>query len=230
MVYAFIIHSIDTNFQQQQPQQQQQQQQQQPIVYLSQFYTSEGNNKDFIKRQNSIIEKVIKDYSFKFQCENTKPDEKQFPDWAFSYSQRNNVNFTDIRGENSSKEGIFRIIPNKQLNNYLKNDDNLNDPSIYVTTSKYCIWKKILGVCFTIVCEDDENRLLASNFLTLFSNVIVDIFKTTITKTINPMDILPRSDEILLLLNSYLPNGQLLFISNQFSKQIKTNFQQLSQS
>ncbi|KAN0033563.1 hypothetical protein ACTFIV_000024 [Dictyostelium citrinum] len=225
MVYAFIIHSIDTNFQQQH----QLLQPQQPIVYLSQFYTAEGNNKDFIKRQNSIIEKVIKDYSFKFQCENTKPDEKQFPDWAFSYSQRNNVNFVDIRGENSSKEGIFRIIPNKHINN-LKNNDNLNDPSIYVTTSKYCIWKKILGVCFTIICEDDENRLLASNFLTLFSNVIVDVFKTTITKTINPMDILTRSEELLLLLNSYLPNGQLLFISNQFSKQIKTNIQQLSQS
>ncbi|KAK5574412.1 hypothetical protein RB653_009687 [Dictyostelium firmibasis] len=228
MVYAFIIHSIETNFNVQPPPSPQQQQQQQSIIYLSQFYTSEGNNKDYIKRQNSIIEKVIKDHSFKFQCENTKPDEKQFPDWAFSYSQRNNVNFVDIRGENSSKEGIFRIIPNKHSS--LKNDDTFSDPSNYVTTPKYCIWKKILGVCFTIVCEDDENRLLASNFLTLFSNVIVDVFKTTITKTINPMDILPRSEEILLLLNSYLPNGQLLFISNQFSKQIKTNIQQLSQS
>ncbi|EGC38298.1 hypothetical protein DICPUDRAFT_28941 [Dictyostelium purpureum] len=255
MVYGFIIHSIDYNFGQQQ---QQQQQQQPPFVYLSQFYTSEGNDKDFIKRQNAIIEKVLKDYSFKFQCEHTKPDEKLYPDWAFSYSQRNNANFIDIRGENSSKEGIFRIIPINKLKhqkqqqsqqqsqqqqflqqfnfsnqfNQSSNDDtstSLSDPSLYVSTPKFVIWKKLLGVCFTIICEEDENRLLVSNFLTMFSNVILDNFKTTISKTL-PQEILPKSDEILLLLNSYLPNGQLLFISNQFSKQIKTNIQTLQQS
>ncbi|KYQ92360.1 hypothetical protein DLAC_06324 [Tieghemostelium lacteum] len=263
MVCGFLIHTID---QQQQQQQQQQANSTNNIIYLSQFYTSEGNNQDFQKRQNAVISKVMKDYSFKLQCENFKPDEKLYPDWINIYSGKtqsimvDNMNKSDqlqgISGTGTisstqqqliqqqqqlqqqqfpqhigigSKEGIFRILPKPKpstLSQLTTNTDSetqiLQDPSYYFQTSKYVIWKKLLGVCFTIICEEDENRLLVSNFLNMFSNIASDHFKNTLSKATPTQDIFPKTDELLVLLNSYLPNGQLLFISNQFSKHIKT--------
>jgi len=286
MVYAIFIHGLEIPQGQrggggsggggggatsQQPQQQQQSNNE-PIVYLSQFYTAEGNNQDFLKREISIVKRVIKDYTFKHQCENTKPDEKLYPDWAFAFAQRG----VD-QSNNSSREGIFRITPLKKqplacnsssatsissassspspigsgqqqqpsqqqwfndlssismssstINNIKKTQVvPLDDPSQFITSPKYVIWRKIFGVGFTVVCEEDENRLLLSNFLTMFGQLILDHFKLSSKNITN--EVFTRTDELLLILHNYLPNGQTLFISNSYSRQLKQNIQSQQQ-
>ncbi|KAF2077585.1 hypothetical protein CYY_001126 [Polysphondylium violaceum] len=264
MVYAILIHALDTpKGTQASIQQQQQQIGNEPVVFLSQFYTSEGNNQDFLKRQQSIVKRVIKDYTFKHQCENTKPDEKLFPDWAFAFAQRG------ADQSNSSKEGIFRISPLKKQplacssssaaaasplqspppqqqpsqqwpSDHLSSISTsithssrktqvvpIDDPSQFISSPKYVIWRKICGVGFTVVCEEDENRLLLSNFLTMLAQLILDHFKLT-SKNLTT-EVFTRTDDILLILHNYLPNGQTLFISNSFSRQLKQNIQSQQQ-
>ncbi|EGG16692.1 hypothetical protein DFA_07670 [Cavenderia fasciculata] len=255
MVYGFIIHSITADKKSAAAQQQQQQQQfSVPTVYLSQYYTSEGNDDNTIKRQSIILARVLYDYQFRYGCENTKPDERLHPDWAVSYIQRQKEQqlITQMsmqpggysgssssssstspaassilsRADSSYREGIFKINPSQSTPTISSPNDPLsllsNDYPNLFTTPKYVVWKNLLGVCFTMICDQDENRLLAASFLTSFSNILVDYYKSILSKS-SPQEIFSRSDEILVLLNSYMPNGQLLYSSQQFAKHIKSN-------
>eukprot|EP01133_Synstelium_polycarpum_P010768 gene10768-12543_t len=157
------------------------------------------------------------------------PDEKVYPDWAIAYIQRQKEAASMAAGtipsgtstqvsrtsDSGAKEGIFRIVPQRLQTTptISPQNDPIADVCNYFSTPK---------ACFTIICEEDENRLLASNFLTMFGSVVVDHFKNTLSKTLS-IEVFSKTDEVLVLLHSYLPNGQLLFTSTQFAKHIKSS-------
>ncbi|GAM18264.1 hypothetical protein SAMD00019534_014390 [Acytostelium subglobosum LB1] len=209
-------------------------------VYCSQYYSSEGNNDLMAQRQTAIVQRVISDHQFKYVCDNTKPDEKLYPDWAVAHIQRVKEQNAILQStmtpsstssssqaartsDSGSREGVFRIVPPKfqTTPNITPQNDPIAPVAHYFATSKYVIWKQMLGACFTIICEEDENRLLVANFLAMFNNILLDHFKNIISKS--PVQ---ESEEILLLLHHYLPNGQLLFTSNQYAKHTKATIPQ----
>jgi len=62
------------------------------------------------------------------------------------------------------------------------------------------VWKYYLGHCFVLVCRDDENILMASNFLTILENFAKE-------------ELLIASEKFLVILDTLLPSGQLLFMT-----------------
>jgi hypothetical protein len=45
------------------------------------------------------------------------------------------------------------------------------------STNKFVVWREMFGFGFSIICEEDENRQLASLFLHFFPKVLIDTFK-----------------------------------------------------
>ncbi|EFA74876.1 hypothetical protein PPL_11910 [Heterostelium album PN500] len=225
------------------------------VVYCSQFYTSDGNDEMMQRRQTAVVQRVLSEHQFKYQCDNTKPDERAYPDWAVAFLQRQreqqqvaaalssgsappvtsgtgasgSSGMSSRNSDNGPRDGIFRIVPPKLQTTPVISpaNDSISSASQYFSTSKYVIWKQMLGVCFTVICEPDENRLLVINFLNMFNNILLDFFKNVISKSsIQEVSIMLyyyiKSEDILLLLHHYLPNGQLLFSSNQYVKHTKS--------
>eukprot|EP01112_Ceratiomyxa_fruticulosa_P009650 TRINITY_DN2526_c0_g2_i1.p1 TRINITY_DN2526_c0_g2~~TRINITY_DN2526_c0_g2_i1.p1 ORF type:complete len:223 (+),score=35.89 TRINITY_DN2526_c0_g2_i1:69-671(+) len=197
MVYAFFIHSLDA-----------------PTVFLSYFYTPEGNNVHQPKRQEYIVNQVLDDFRYRALCDR-------------GIDNRIGETYDGTVKHLAQKEGIFRVPINSTT-------------ELYFSQPKFILWRRALGALYTLVIESDENRLLASNFLSLFGKVLSDHFKLISVKSggpsssnINPQnpslgltptsEFFMRPEEVIVLLQHYLPNGQLLFLSTQFSKHVKAN-------
>eukprot|EP01129_Flabellula_baltica_P005411 TRINITY_DN1962_c0_g1_i1.p1 TRINITY_DN1962_c0_g1~~TRINITY_DN1962_c0_g1_i1.p1 ORF type:complete len:187 (+),score=38.47 TRINITY_DN1962_c0_g1_i1:12-572(+) len=100
-----------------------------------------------------------------------------------------------------SEEGIFRV-----------QDDLFVEPVLVLF--------KVFGqVAYTIVCDEDENILLASNFLLLFTRLLHDHFKKNQQGILN--EYLTKPEELLALLHKLLPGGHLLFLSNTVSRALR---------
>ncbi len=108
----------------------------------------------------------------------------------------------------------------------------------------------MLRVALVAVCEGDENQYLAANFLTHYAAMLVEQFKSpsilakpkevqntqldtamnlATVHTLTPpcvscLQLLNRPEEMLMLLHTYLPNGQLLFTSDLYAKHLRREF------
>jgi len=100
-------------------------------------------------------------------------------------------------------EGVFRVPAGKVF-----------------STPKIVLWKLVHSCAYTLICEVDENRLLASNFLELFPSILNEHFKNPQISA-QPKEFLVKPEEVLLPLHHFLPNGQLLFMNQQLLKQLK---------
>eukprot|EP01091_Cochliopodium_minus_P009892 TRINITY_DN2536_c0_g1_i1.p1 TRINITY_DN2536_c0_g1~~TRINITY_DN2536_c0_g1_i1.p1 ORF type:complete len:173 (-),score=30.12 TRINITY_DN2536_c0_g1_i1:55-573(-) len=88
-------------------------------------------------------------------------------------------------------------------------------------TEKVVIWRKIYGSVFTIVCDRNENTLLASTFVDIFIKTLNEHFKND-KLFIQPTELLNKPEEVLILLSTYLPNGKLLISTSKHIKHLKT--------
>lgn len=93
-------------------------------------------------------------------------------------------------------------------------------PSDIVSEPKIVTWKQQGACIFTLITEVDENRLLANNTLTQLSKFFAEHFKNP-NITSQPKELISKPDEIISILQQFIPNGQLLFISNNLAKQLK---------
>eukprot|EP00005_Dracoamoeba_jomungandri_P013421 CAMPEP_0174271228 /NCGR_PEP_ID=MMETSP0439-20130205/47168_1 /TAXON_ID=0 /ORGANISM="Stereomyxa ramosa, Strain Chinc5" /LENGTH=149 /DNA_ID=CAMNT_0015361087 /DNA_START=92 /DNA_END=541 /DNA_ORIENTATION=- len=91
---------------------------------------------------------------------------------------------------------------------------------------KIVVWAQIQHCAFVLICEEDENRLLASNFIRKFAIIVMDHFKNT-QLAMNPKEVSAKLDEILLLLDNFLPDGQLLFSSPHFTAHLQKEFDEM---
>lgn len=89
------------------------------------------------------------------------------------------------------------------------------------------VWKHHESCLFSLVCYEDENHLIGLNFLQLLPRLIVDQYRQQqICQT--PRELLARPEEILAVLNTYLPNGLLQAMPNALARQLKRDSDQLA--
>ena len=71
-----------------------------------------------------------------------------------------------------------------------------------------------------MVCEQTENRLLASDFLGLIVSSLVEQLKTPAGPEF-VKEVMARPEEVLALVTQFLPGGLLLFGNSQVVKGLK---------
>jgi len=99
------------------------------------------------------------------------------------------------------EEGVFHV-PSGEF---------FNDPKIVV-------WRKVGMVAYTLILELDENRALASQLLGALPRIFSDLTKKPSS---TGYEFFNRPEEALILINSFLPNGQLLFITPNLAKHLR---------
>jgi len=82
------------------------------------------------------------------------------------------------------------------------------------------LWHQVQSVAYVLICDEDENRALGINFLQNFPKELSEYYKAN-NQTDQGMEFFSRPEEVLILLQSFLPNGQLLFITPNFAKHLK---------
>ncbi|XP_074141595.1 AP-5 complex subunit sigma-1 [Sminthopsis crassicaudata] len=78
--------------------------------------------------------------------------------------------------------------------------------------AKVAVWLRVLSLSCVLVCEPHENLLLAENTLRLLGRLLLEHLKLLSSGS----DLLLRGDRIELILGHFLPQGQLLFLNDQF--------------
>ncbi|PSN39695.1 hypothetical protein C0J52_25976 [Blattella germanica] len=85
------------------------------------------------------------------------------------------------------------------------------------------VWQCTPGLGFVLVCNKSDNCVQAQNVL----DVIVQQLEKHLQFVSNPPFALALVEAIALVINQYLPGGQLLFMNNklmrQFEKQLETD-------
>jgi len=175
-------------------------------MYFSYFYCQEGNDENKDKRQELVVRKVQDEYKSRrsFDTSNTK---EQTTDWT------NPLDSVRVKGE----EGAFRVPTG---------GDTGKKGVLLFKASKIVLWKQIGSTAYILICEEEENRLLAAQFLTLFTKVLDEHFKKPGIAA-HPKEFLNRAEEFLILLQTFLTNGLLLFINSQVSKQLRKDAESL---
>jgi hypothetical protein len=79
----------------------------------------------------------------------------------------------------------------------------------------FVFWRAIYATCFTLVCDEIDNRQLAARWLDVMARMIAEHFRNAfILQT--PEALLSQPGEIHCLISQLLPCGQLLFNSEAF--------------
>jgi hypothetical protein len=78
------------------------------------------------------------------------------------------------------------------------------------------VWLGSAGVCHVVVCDKETNLELALNFLVVFSTLLGEQSKGGVTETFSV-----KPDEVLTLLEKFLPCGQLLVLHTNLIKHLK---------
>jgi len=110
----------------------------------------------------------------------------------------------------SSEEGAFSI----------QQSENIKGMEFLFKSKKIVLWKQIFNTTYVLICEKDENRALGVHFLSVFIKMIDDHFKKPGISA-QPKEYLSKPEDFIGLLQTFLPNGQLLFMNNQFIKHLK---------
>eukprot|EP00922_Rhytidocystis_sp_ex-Travisia-forbesii_P070599 GHVS01105434.1.p1 GENE.GHVS01105434.1~~GHVS01105434.1.p1 ORF type:complete len:195 (-),score=21.87 GHVS01105434.1:158-742(-) len=172
VVYGLLVHSVETS----------------QTLYLSCFYTPEGNDLNRNIRQQTIMRKILSEFLFKVRCHDSEQTSKSTTD-------------EDRGGERDRRavvgsDGLF----------WLKHSELFEQ-------SKIAIWKEVDRVSYTLVVEPTENLLLASSFLTLLAHTLTEIFSKSRKVTNKGLGELISlfPDTALVVLEYLLPAGQLLF-------------------
>ena len=74
-------------------------------------------------------------------------------------------------------------------------------------SSKNLFWKYYEGHCFVLICNRDENQLMANNFL----NILLSILK---------QEIIDAPETLTLILDELMPGGQLMYLTKRSAQEI----------
>ncbi|XP_068922140.1 AP-5 complex subunit sigma-1 [Petaurus breviceps papuanus] len=78
--------------------------------------------------------------------------------------------------------------------------------------AKVAVWLGLLSLGCVLVCEPHENLLLAENTLRQLARLLLEHLKLLSSGS----NVLLKADRIESVLNHFLPQGQLLFLNDQF--------------
>ncbi|KAJ1213272.1 hypothetical protein NDU88_000910 [Pleurodeles waltl] len=82
---------------------------------------------------------------------------------------------------------------------------------------KTVLWMGVLSIGFALICDADENLVLAENTLRMLVRFLVDALKLLNQSS----DVVLKADKAEILLNTFLPHGQLLFLNHQFIQSLE---------
>uniref|UniRef100_A0A8C3XPT6 Adaptor related protein complex 5 subunit sigma 1 n=1 Tax=Chelydra serpentina TaxID=8475 RepID=A0A8C3XPT6_CHESE len=91
--------------------------------------------------------------------------------------------------------GVFRLLP--------------GDP---FRENKTVLWLGVLSLGFALVCDPQENLMLAENTLRLVVKYLLEHLKLLSQGS----DVVLKADKTEIILSKFLPHGQLLFLNDQF--------------
>lgn len=101
----------------------------------------------------------------------------------------------------------------------------LSPDTVHICTSKdekIVVWLAALNSGFSLICDTNENRILAESVLKTLIKYLQDYCRILG----EPNNALTRSDRVALIENQFLPNGKLLFMNHrvirQFEKELET--------
>ncbi|XP_069488356.1 AP-5 complex subunit sigma-1 [Ambystoma mexicanum] len=80
------------------------------------------------------------------------------------------------------------------------------------TERKIVVWMGVLSLGFALICDAEENLMLAESTLRMLVKFLLDALKLLNQSS----DIVLKADKAEILLNMFLPHGQLLFLNHQF--------------
>eukprot|EP01098_Paradermamoeba_levis_P015994 TRINITY_DN8406_c0_g4_i1.p1 TRINITY_DN8406_c0_g4~~TRINITY_DN8406_c0_g4_i1.p1 ORF type:complete len:217 (-),score=69.69 TRINITY_DN8406_c0_g4_i1:4-654(-) len=206
MVYAFIIHSLSTTDEKGGSIEWNK------AIYF--YYFFQNQNKDLIS-QKKELQKVIQTVQLEVSFRNVAEESIwKFPDL--------NSPSTSSLSSSSPSVSNTNVSSNNNQNNQKTTDIGLFNISFDPEEQKkfLVVWKRVNNTSYTMICEEEENAVLAANFLSLFIKVLNEHFKFT-PATSNTKEMMMKPEEVLVLLQNYLPSGQLLFINSSFARFLK---------
>lgn len=77
---------------------------------------------------------------------------------------------------------------------------------------KTVLWLAVQSLGFALVCDPHENLMLAESTLRILVKSLLDHLKLLSSGS----DVLLKADKTEVILGKFLPNGQLLFLNEQF--------------
>lgn len=78
--------------------------------------------------------------------------------------------------------------------------------------NKTVLWLGVLSLGFALVCDPQENLMLAENTLRLVVKYLLEHLKLLNQGS----DVVLKADKTEIILSKFLPHGQLLFLNDQF--------------
>ncbi|XP_074847736.1 AP-5 complex subunit sigma-1 [Carettochelys insculpta] len=93
--------------------------------------------------------------------------------------------------------GVFRLPP--------------GDP---FAENKTVLWLAVLSLGFALVCDPQENLVLAENTLRLLVRCLLEHLKLLSQGS----NVVLKADKTEIILSKFLPHGQLLFLNDQFAQ------------
>uniref|UniRef100_A0A6B2LRU9 Uncharacterized protein n=1 Tax=Arcella intermedia TaxID=1963864 RepID=A0A6B2LRU9_9EUKA len=79
-----------------------------------------------------------------------------------------------------------------------------------------------------MICDEHENRMQANHFLQIFPKELADYCKFNLQEE-KGLEFFTRLEEAFFLLQSFLPNGQLLFTTPNFIKHLRKEVETINQ-
>lgn len=86
---------------------------------------------------------------------------------------------------------------------------------------KIVIWYQYNQLAYSMICEEDESRALVAAVLPFLAKLISESKKTASGPSGVATELLLHPEEVFAILQNYLPNGQLLFLTSNFAKHMK---------
>uniref|UniRef100_A0A2L2YI91 AP-5 complex subunit sigma-1 n=1 Tax=Parasteatoda tepidariorum TaxID=114398 RepID=A0A2L2YI91_PARTP len=87
---------------------------------------------------------------------------------------------------------------------------------------KQIVWHSYYGCLYILVCDQTDNRILAASTLFFLIKTIKDLLPKI---TLSHSEIVQKADVISVVVNTFMPCGQLLFINNQAAQQLIKDIQ-----
>ena len=102
----------------------------------------------------------------------------------------------------AASEGIIRLPRNELLE-----------------CSKLIVWRQVLSSAFVLVCDSDDNLVLASNFLSIFISLLSEKMNSSIVAS-TPELFLQQPEIVMELTAKLLPCGQLIYTNPSMAQYI----------
>ncbi|XP_033756895.1 AP-5 complex subunit sigma-1-like [Pecten maximus] len=131
----------------------------------------------------------------------------------------------EVASEVHSEYQFRRAVSNRTVEQdmqRLSNEDTLPEMEqgflrLPETDNKIAVWQGTGNTCCTLVCNETENRMLAENVLKLLLRFLQEHLRLIH----QPVEVVNKPDKVAIVINRFLPSGQLLFMNHRMVRQLE---------